>query len=604
MIVPMKKTTLLCLAHDRAATLETLRGLGVLHVKPAVPPAGAGLEDARDKAAGLRGLLDAIPAAAGIPPTGRTAFEVVAETSDLLDQRRDWKERLDQLQAEVARVEPFGAFDPRDIRALAAKGVHLKLYRAAVKSKLPLPAGVVARKIGVRKADAFWALFGRTPFEWAGADEQKPPEDAPEQLRFEAERLQAGLAGIDRELQTAAGDRPLVEKLLAQAEAEVKLQEVRAGMGAAENLAYVQGFVPAAAVDRIREAAGARGWGLVVADPGAQDDVPVKLQPPPWASPIKAVFKGINILPGYAEADVSVVFMLFFSLFFAMIIGDAGYGAIFLGLTMLARRKLPKDAVRLLTVTSVCTMLWGLATGTLFGLSPEILARAGFDKIQIPFLTDPVRSPQNIMGLCFLIGALHLTIGHVWNVVDLIKAGKWKALEQFGWTLTTWFMFFLADDMVLKGNMASYLHLSPTAAAVLWKGLGYAMIAGVVLIVLFMMPPREIKDGWFNLALLPLNLVSNFTDVVSYVRLYAVGTAGFAVANAFNNMIFGGDKPWWGLLLGALLAFLAHTLNVLLSVMGVLVHGIRLNTLEFSNHKGISWSGSPYRPFTKPEVAT
>ena len=123
------------------------------------------------------------------------------------------------------------------------------------------------------------------------------------------------------------------------------------------------------------------------------------------------------------------------------------------------------------------------------------------------------------------------------------------------------------------------------------------------MIACFMMKPSEIKDGWFNLALLPLNIISNFTDVVSYVRLYAVGTAGFAVANAFNVMIFGGEVTIWSGLVGALLAFLAHTLNILLCVMGVLVHGIRLNTLEFSNHKGISWSGAAYRPFAKESVA-
>jgi V/A-type H+-transporting ATPase subunit I len=258
----------------------------------------------------------------------------------------------------------------------------------------------------------------------------------------------------------------------------------------------------------------------------------------------------------------------------------------------------------LLTVTSICTIVWGLVTGTLFGINPEILARIGLDKIQIPFLTDPVKSAQNIMGMCFLIGAIQITIGHLWNVVELVRARKLKALEQFGWTLTTWFMFLLADSMVLKGNMLGYLHLSEAAEAALWQGMTYAFVTGIVLIILFMMPPKEIRDGWFNLALLPLNLVSNFTDVVSYVRLYAVGTAGFAVANAFNNMIFpGGDVSLVGLLLGAVLAFLAHTLNVLLSTMGVLVHGIRLNTLEFSNHKGISWSGSPYRPFAKPEAA-
>ena len=73
MIVQMKKLTLLCVAHDRAATLEALRGLGVLHVKPVVPPAGSGLEQAREKAAGLRRLLEAIPAVPDAKPTGRDA---------------------------------------------------------------------------------------------------------------------------------------------------------------------------------------------------------------------------------------------------------------------------------------------------------------------------------------------------------------------------------------------------------------------------------------------------------------------------------------------------------------------------------------------------
>ena len=607
MIVPMKKATLLCLAHDRAATLDALRNLGVLHVKPVVPPTGAGLEDAREKAAGLRRLLEAIPAIADAKPTGRDAFAVMSETSDLLDDRAERRDRLEALQAELGRTEPFGAFDPGAIQDLAARGVVLKLYRASSKSPPPLPAGVTAQRLAVRKTDSYWALFSRAPFDWTGADEQRLPAAATSAMQAEAAQLQKELAEDDRKLQESAGDRALLQGQLAHAEAEVKLQEVRSGMGAAETISYAQGFLPESEVDSLRQAAASHGWGLVIEDPGPQDDVPVKLHPPRWASPIKAVFQGINILPAYSEADVSVVFMLFFSLFFAMIIGDAGYGAIFLGLTWWARKKLPRDAVRLLLVTSTATIVWGLITGSVFGMSSGILERMGLNRFQVPFLTGPDANQvaQNVMGFCFLIGTIQLTIGHLWNVVDLVRAKKLKALEQFGWTLTTWFMFLLADDMVLKGNMLGYLGLSEAGAAALWKGMTYAFVAGIVLIILFMMPPKEIKDGWFNLALLPLNLVSNFTDVVSYVRLYAVGTAGFAVANAFNNMIFpGGDVSWLGLLLGAVLAFLAHTLNVLLSTMGVLVHGIRLNTLEFSNHKGISWSGSAYRPFAKPGVAT
>jgi len=603
MIVKMQKVTLMCVAHDRAATLESLRGLGVLHVKPVVLPTGAGLEQAREKVTGLSRLLDMIPVIEGTKPTGRDARAVVAETSDILDARKEHESQLESLKEEVARMEPFGAFDPAAVLALEEKGIVLKLYRTSVKADWPLPEGVTAEKLMVRKKEAYWALFSSQPFEWDGADEERLPAQSLSMMNEEIARLKTELTDGEKALETVAGDRSLLEQLLADAEAEVKMQEVRGGMGTTEAISYVQGFLPETDVDKLREAAAHSGWGLVVEETGPQDDVPVKLKPPRWSTPIKAVFEGIDILPAYHESDISVVFMLFFSLFFAMIIGDAGYGAIFVTLTLLMRKKMPKDAFRLMMITSTATIVWGLINGTIFGINPDILAKAGFDKITIPFLTDEKRSAQNIMGLCFLIGAVQLSIGHLWNVVDLIKDKKLKALEQFGWFMTTCFMFFLADDMVIGGNMMSYLHLTEAQTTTLWQVLNYMAISGVVMIVLFMMPPREIKDNWFGLALLPLDLVGNFTDVVSYVRLYAVGTAGFAVANAFNNMIFTGEMSWFGLLIGAVFAFFAHTLNILLCVMGVLVHGIRLNTLEFSNHKGITWSGAAYRPFAHKKTA-
>jgi len=603
MIVHMQKVTLMCLAHDRAATLEALRGLGVLHVKPVVPPTGSGLEQAREKAAGLRQLLDVIPVIEGTKPTGRDAWTVVAETSDLLDARKEQESLLESLQEEVVRVEPFGAFDPAAVQALEEKGVILKLYRASTKTVLPLPDGVTAEKLAVRKNRAYWALFSSSPFEWEGAEEERLPSESLARMQERISHIQQELTKGEKALQAIAGDRSLLENLSDEAEAEVKLQEVRAGMGSTEAIAYVQGFLPDPDVEKLRENAATSGWGLLVEEPGPQDDVPVKLSPPRWATPIKAVFDGIDIFPAYKESDISVVFMLFFSLFFAMIIGDAGYGAIFIGITLLMRKKMPKNAFNLMMITSTATIVWGLISGNIFGISPELLSNSPLAKLQIPFLADPAASAQNIMGLCFLIGAVQLSIGHFWNVVDLAKERKFKALEQFGWLLTTVFMFFVADEMIISGTMVSYLHLTPEQSTMMWTGLRYAAIAGVILIVLFMMPPKKIKDEWFGLALLPLDLVGNFTDVVSYVRLYAVGAAGFAVANAFNGMIFHGEMSWFGLLLGAVLAFFAHTLNILLCVMGVLVHGIRLNTLEFSNHKGITWSGKAYRPFAHKKTA-
>ncbi len=608
MIVPMLKLTLLCRAADRASALAALRDLGVLHVTPSVAPSGADLDAARAKADLLKRVLEAIPSKTpeGAKPSASDPEKLAADLQALIDTRKTAADRIETIRAEINRIAPFGTFDPASIPALSEKGITLKLYRAPLKSTPDLPEGVCAEQLGVLKTDGYWALFTSTDFTWTGAEEIRLPEKSLSEMEQTISTLTAQLTDAEKRFAAAAADRPALEKLLAEAESAVKFEEVASGMGDAGVVHYVTGYIPARDLAKIETAAATNGWGLLSEEPGPSDDVPVLLDQPRWARPIQAVFDGINILPGYREADVSIVVMLFFSLFFAMIIGDAGYGLLFLALTLLFARKMPANARNLLLVTSSATIVWGLLTGSIFGISQTWLADHGFARLWPAFL-NPLkeRAAQNIMGMCFLIGAIQITIGHVWNIIDLVKQKSTKALEQLGWVCTTWYMFFMADNMVIGGNMAKYIGSPAALKPFTGSPLDYVCLTGIVLIALFMMKPSEIKDGWFNLALLPLNIINNFTDVVSYVRLYAVGAAGFAVANAFNTMIFDPSKPItiaWGIC-GALLVFLAHTLNILLCVMGVLVHGIRLNTLEFSNHKGISWSGAPYRPFAKvPET--
>ncbi len=603
MIVPMLKLTLLCRAADRASALAALRDLGVLHVTPSVAPSGANLDAAHAKADLLKRVLEAIPTKTpeGAQQTAADPEKLAADLQSLIDTRKTAADRIEALRAETARIAPFGTFDPASIPALAEKGITLKLYRAPLKATPDLPEGVCAEQLGVQKTDGYWALFASTDFTWTGAEEIRLPEHSLSEMEQTISTLTAQLADAEKRFAAAAADRPALEKLLTEAESAVKFEEVASGMGDAGVVHYVTGYIPARDLAKIETAAATNGWGLLSEQPGPADDVPVLLDQPRWARPIQAVFDGINILPGYREADVSIVVMLFFSLFFAMIIGDAGYGLLFLALTLLFAKKMPANARNLLLVTSSATIVWGLITGSIFGISQTWLADHGFARLWPAFL-NPLkeRAAQNIMGMCFLIGAIQITIGHVWNIIDLVKQKSTKALEQLGWVCTTWYMFFMADNMVIGGNMAKYIGSPATLKPFTGSPLDYICLTGIVLIALFMMKPSEIKDGWFNLALLPLNIINNFTDVVSYVRLYAVGAAGFAVANAFNTMIFGGEVTLLSGLLGALFAFLAHTLNILLCVMGVLVHGIRLNTLEFSNHKGISWSGAPYRPFARP----
>jgi V/A-type H+-transporting ATPase subunit I len=314
--------------------------------------------------------------------------------------------------------------------------------------------------------------------------------------------------------------------------------------------------------------------------------------------PIQTIFDALGILPGYEEIDISAAFLTFLSIFFAMIVGDAGYGVIFLALTLWARKKMPAAPARIfqfLKLMSVCTIAWGVVTGTYFSIPviPWPLQR-----LKIPWLGNE----RNVMLLSFILGSVHLTVAHLWNLIRGINS--LKALAQLGWIGMTWTMFFIACTMVLGLDFTAYVPCVPVPVlnVMFPKFMAPVFFASLAAIVLFMTPLRDVKTEWYNHALLPLTLVSNFIDVVSYIRLYAVGVAGVAIASSFNQMATAGVNSVVSGLIAALILFLGHALNLTLSALGVLVHGVRLNVLEFTNHIGMQWTGFPYQPFARKSV--
>jgi V/A-type H+-transporting ATPase subunit I len=360
-------------------------------------------------------------------------------------------------------------------------------------------------------------------------------------------------------------------------------------METSDPVAVLKGFCPAENEAPLREAAAAEGWGMVVEDPASDDPVPTLLRNPKWVSPVKAVFQMIGVIPGYRELDISALFMIFLSIFFAFLIGDAGYGLLFLVISGVVKHKLKNRAeaqpgIHLLMLMSSCTVLWGALTGTWFGITPSVLP-APLQALRPDYLTgDPDRVASRIMLICFVLGTLHLSIAHVWNFIR--KINRWSCLSDLGWLCSTLAMFFAVRYMVLDAAFP------PVMGAVLG--------VGVLLIALSLVLARE----FFGLVTLVLDVISNFVDIISYVRLYAVGAASFAIANAFNEMAvtaWGSHGVWIGGLLAAVTLFFGHTLNILLGAMGILVHGIRLNTLEFSGHAGVQWGGIHFKPFAQRE---
>jgi V/A-type H+-transporting ATPase subunit I len=193
------------------------------------------------------------------------------------------------------------------------------------------------------------------------------------------------------------------------------------------------------------------------------------------------------------------------------------------------------------------------------------------------------------MLLCFVIGAVQLSVAHLSNFIRGLP--RLAAFSQLGWLSVVWGMFFFIRYIVLA---------EPLIPAALWL-----VAAGLALVVLF----GEQRGGFFKglamgVARLPLKLldsISAFSDIISYVRLFAVGLATVEVARAFNTMVASMGFALPEGLFGALILFFGHGLNIAMGAMAVIVHGVRLNMLEFSGHLGMEWTGIPYEPFKEHE---
>jgi len=593
-IVPMKRVTVVMLRSHHERSLALLQDLGALHLASEPANDSEGVAQARSRVEAARAAVEAlhrtVPNVEAVPDAGRAADEGVETAVERVLALSERLERIDQersvVERELERVAPLGEFDPSALAELARHGVGVRLLRAPARWSTEQPGDVVVRELGRQGRERIVALVGpaealdqaRLGDGSAAAEPFAVPGEAPVALRARRARLASEREEAVAELRGLARRRDAIAASIAPAEDRLAFERARAGSALSGPLAVVRGFCPAPKLPSVERAAQEYGWGLFVEEVDDPNDAPTEITVPRWVRPIRALFSFTGVLPGYDQVDVSVPFLLFMSLFFAMIVGDAGYGLLFLGLTEFGRWRMtdaPKAMFSLLRVMSICTIAWGVLTGSYFGIA---LLPHPLKAVQVSWLTGQ----DHLILLSFLIGAVHLTVAHGWNVLRFFPSPR--AFAQLGWIFTTWTMFFLAREMVL-GAAFPRLML-------------YVLVAGIVLIVLFMTPPKALKSEWFNHVMLPLSLVSNFVDLVSYVRLFAVGAATFAIAQAFNQMAVGSGVS--GVVAGAVAAlvlFFGHTLNILLATMGVLVHGVRLNMLEFASHLGMEWTGRPYRPF-------
>ncbi len=619
MIVPMKKVTLVALDRHRTAALRQLRRAGVMHVH-VDPVAGSGVEAVErlreqratvNRALGLLTLEKAAGARAGLAGGGEP-MEVARSVVAAFEREQSGLEQIAQLRRLESALEPWGDFSPADIRALAERGVSVRLAtmsrgEAAAVERAPENAERAVARLGEEGSLVRLAVVAR------GADqaplpgaELSLPEHGLADVRREIARLEADGAAARQQRLDAAGSAPALAELLSGLDREIEFERVRLGMETEGPLVHVTGFVPQDRVDLLAQRAEAGGWALLVDDPAGDDPVPTLVRNPAWIRIVQPMFDFLGITPGYGEHDISLWFLLFYAVFWAMIIGDAGYGLVYLGLAIWLRSRM-RDArpefFRLVFVMSAATIIWGALTGTWFASS----ALAGWPPLRAitinaiaSFPKGDVDTKTNVMLICFVIAGVHLSLAHLLAFVK--KLPGLAALSDLGWVAVLWGMFFVVQVMVLgwpAGEPA--LSVGPLAGVSRMQLAGALVIAGLALVVPFQEQRGKVLKGLLmGLAWLPMRLMSTisaFADTVSYVRLFAVGLAGVKVAEVFNTM--GGAVGAKFLPAGVLIIVAGHALNLVLGSMALLVHGVRLKVLEFSSHLGMEWKGTAYAPFAE-----
>ncbi|MFO8014707.1 MAG: hypothetical protein R6X20_15530 [Phycisphaerae bacterium] len=597
MIVPMAKTFIVARRADREDLLAALRRLGVLHVEPVDP--GRAAPDA-DTTEALDRMRRAIQILETTEPEGAAPdLSAVGATDEVLRIQRAGAERMNRLATlhrQIERLAHWGDVTTDQLQDLREAGLEPQVFAAPADAVGDFQAEcveVLGPWEGKRVLVAALQRDGEPEVPEGAEPVPAPPRDRPS-LRAEAQEIDAALKKDNERLRRLANLVDAMHKERARLQAKAEWTATARSALEDERLYALQGWVPAEEVESLAGRIADEGVEAAVQAiaPDEDEEPPTLIRYPRWAKPIQGLFEFLGTVPGYREFDVAGAFMVALPLFSAIIISDLGYGLLYLVPMLVFYRQVSRTLgarlAQLIAFVGVCSIVWGLLIASFFGVDfsghmaqvPVIGPYYG-DGPLIEVSMERQSALQFLMWLSVTLGAIQLSLAHLWRAAALFP--NQQCLSELGWAAFLWGMWGAIKWLLIN-----------TAPPSLDNAYGWLLVGGGALVLLFTEPSwnpaRRLGLGVLK-SLLPA--ISTFGDTISYIRLMVLGLASTALALAFNNLA--GQVP---LAAAIPILMIGHGLNVALSVVSLLAHGVRLNVLEFSNNLGMTWSGYPYEPFS------
>ena len=591
MIAPMTKYSFILLSGEQEGLFDKLLEIGLVDVTRSVKP----IDDHSHRMMGevelLNGLIQGlgkVEVPEGIQPEAIDG-DIVRLTGGMLMRYADDTLEIKQLQKEIEDLQVWGAFDPARLKELSDAGVPIHFH--ILPNKLFKPEWPEQYALTVLKTDK-----NRTWFVVAGSDllpgEIHVPETDVEGKKRELQEKEAHFQKVLRRIAGAKERTGELRQRLAQAYTDLDRYLAQAAVvPAAENtLVTLVGYAPTESEETVDAACDALGVYYFKDAAVVEDNPPISFRNNKFVKMFE-VLTDMYGRPAYNGFDPTPFIAVFFLLFFAFCMGDAGYGLILIVIGLLLKKVDSfKDYAPLVVTLGIGTTVIGFLFHTFFSMDiAEWSIFKGF-----PFLPSKIAGYDGTMVLALIVGIVHLCLAMVVKTYNETKVkGFANSLGTWGWTL-----------LIVGGTAVGALALIGVLDKDLTKwiiiALGVVSAAGIFLLNdLHRNPLINIGSGLWE----TYNTVTGLLgDVLSYLRLYALGLAGSMLGKAFNDiggMILGDGSNLVLWIPFILIVLVGHTLNIAMAALGAFVHPLRLNFLEFFKNSGYEAAGRNYNPLKK-----
>lgn len=599
MIVPMTRYGFLLYHADAPGFLERLRELGMVDITTS---SWAGNEQERELLAQSERLKTIAKAMRSVEPQGEPIV-------DVQQAAQQWEQATAAIEAanvaiakaqkESIEAQLWGDFDPAKLAELKQQGIMMRFFEVSNKNYKPQWEQDYA--IDVVAQDAVYTYFvlvqqgQAVPVDIAATEVRAPSYTSAEKdaqverllaqqvenqtLRAQAAHSMEAVRALSIDFQERFDFSQVMNAGQEYAEGTVKILE---GWSEAQNTKQIEAFAQAEQVVFTSEKA------------KVEQNPPIKLKNNFFARLYEPIGE-LYMLPRYDEIDMTPFFAPFFMVFFGMCLGDAGYGLLYVAAILFMWKRVPvkfKGFLWLGLFLSISGIIFGMLSGNMFGI--ELFKVEAFAKLRSFML---LRDPNTVFFFAIALGAVQVLFGQILRIFNRIKRG---GSFVYGLSSLGWVMLFLSS-IAAFGIMEIY----PEYAAIYGTGsLYYYITLGVAgFLILFFANPK--KNPLMNIGLGVYSAYEMATgvvgDLISYVRLFAIGLAGAIIAQVFNELAMGlsGDIIVVKQLVMVIILLIGHGLNIFLSSLSAFVHPLRLTFVEFYKNAEFEGGGRAFKPFKR-----